>query len=127
MPNSIQEQLLSVLIYDSALTALVADRIYPGQLPDNETPTPWLFYSVPESVPFDDLGDGPTDVRSEIEFHALADTYRQAKAIIDAVKALLKVYQGGVVSRSLWAGTSEETTEDGYHHVIRFSVWWKLA
>jgi hypothetical protein len=121
---SIQETLYAALVADAAVAALVADRIFPGQIPDDETPAPWLYYAVPESAPIDQLDDGPLDVRSEMEFHSLADTYAQAKAVIDAVIAVLDAMTGAVVKRALWAGTSEESTEDGYHHACRFTVWW---
>lgn len=123
---SIQEELRAALGADPAITVLVADRIYPGEIPDDEDPTPWLYYAVPESVPFDAL-DGPTDVRSEVEFHSLADTYADAKAVIDAVLAVVEGYSGTVLKRAFWDGTSEETTEDGYHHVVRMTVWWVKA
>jgi hypothetical protein len=120
---SIQEELRSVLGADADLGELVADRIYPGQIPDDDDPTPWLYYSVPESVPFDAL-DTPTDVRSEVEFHALAETYAGAKAIIDAVFSTLNTYTGTVIKSAFWEGTSEDSTDDGYHHVARFSMMW---
>ncbi|VTR95223.1 : DUF3168 [Gemmata massiliana] len=119
---SIQETLYSALASDAVLTALVDDRIYPGQIPDDETPSPWLMYQVPEANPFDDL-DGGSDTQLQIEFHALADSYAEAKAIVDAVSAVLHAYTGGQISRAFWNGTSEESTELGYHHVARFDVW----
>jgi hypothetical protein len=124
---SIQETLRSALGAHPALTMIVADRIYPGEVPDDETPTPWLFYQVPETLPLDQLDDGAMDVQSDVEFHALADRYADAKQIIDAVIGLLKTYSSGEVKRALWQGTSEEQTEDGYHHAARFRVWWVLS
>lgn len=108
------------------MQALVSDRIYPGEVPPDEAPTPWLYYLVPVSEPIEDLDDTPIDVQSEVEFHALADTYATAKQIIDTLTALLKTYSGDVVKRSLWAGSTEDTTEDGYHHTARFRVWWVM-
>ena len=124
---SIQETLRAVLGADATLAELVADRIFPGELPDDEMPPPWLYYEVPESVPFDELDDTAIDVRSEVEFHALADRYGQAKAIIDAVTDVLKNYTGGEIKRSLWLGSSEDSTDDGHHHAARFAVWWVLT
>jgi len=123
---SIQETLRAVLGADTALTALVGDRIYPGEIPDDEAPTPWVYYLVPRSDPVDDLDDMPIDVESEVEFHALADTYATAKEVIDAVTARIKSYADDVVKRSLWAGSTEDTTEEGYHHAARFRVWWVM-
>ncbi|MBN9522616.1 DUF3168 domain-containing protein [bacterium] len=124
---SIQETLYQVLAGDDAVAELVADRIYPGQIPDDEADTPWLFYAVPESTPFDELDTDDPVSRHQVEFHALADSYAVAKAIIDATVAALNTYAGGQVTRAFWLGTSEESTEDGYHHVCRCDVWARSA
>jgi hypothetical protein len=123
---SIQESLYAALAADPALADLVGDRIYPGQVPDDETPPPWLYYAVPESLPFDELDDD-VDYHADVEFHALGETYAQAKAILDTVFLVLDTYVGGQIRRALWQGTSEETTEDGYHHSARFRMWSKRA
>lgn len=120
---SIQETLRDVLSADSILTGLVGDRIYPGEIPDDEVAPPWLYYAVPESTPFDQVDDADLVARHQVEFHSLADSYATAKAIVDAVIAALNTYAGGQISRAFWSGTSEETTEDGYHHVCRVDVW----
>lgn len=120
----IEETLYAALTADATLTALVGDRVYPCEVPDDETQAPWLFYLIPESVPLDQLDAANTPVRSEAEFHALADTYKGARAVIDAVAAVLKTNPGGTITAVLWRGTSNEVTEDGYHQSIRFAVWW---
>lgn len=125
MPST-QESIRAALGADATLTAIVEDRIYPGQIPDEDDPTPWLFYAVLESIPSDELSGGD-EVREQYEFHALADTYAEAKAIIDAVLGVLDTFSGGQITRAFWRGTSEETTEDGYHHVARFDVWGKSS
>jgi hypothetical protein len=124
---SIQETLRAALAADSAVTALVGDRIFPGQVPDDEATTPWLYYAVPDTTPIDSLDDDQLDAQSEVEFHALADTYATAKALIDAVFAALDGYVGGQIWRVLWTGTSEDSTEEGYHHAAKFTVWWRTA
>lgn len=124
---AIQETLYTALAGDATLIALVGDRIYPGQVPDDEAPSPWLYFAVPESVPLDQLDDGAEDVRSELELHALADTYAEARSIVDAVRAVMGSFRGGTIRLATWAGTSEEMTEDGYHHAIRFAVWWRTG
>jgi len=124
--STIQETLRAVLGADPTLADLVGDRIYPGEVPADEAPTPWVYYTVPTSDPVEDLDDSPTDVQSEVEFHALADRYATALAVIDAVTACIKSYTGDVVKRSLWAGSTEETTQEGYHHAARFRVWWVM-
>lgn len=116
----------AALLADGTLTAIIGDRLYPGQMPDEETPAPWLYYTVPESTPFDELS-GVVDVRSEVEIHAFGDTYAQAVAILDAATAVLQGLRSAGVRVSLWAGTTEETADDGYHHVSRFTVWWRIS
>lgn len=120
---SIQETLRAALGADETLTALVEDRIFPGEIPDDEADPPWLFYQVPESVPYEELDDGDTEVQHQVEFHALGDSYSTAKTIIECVKAVLNSYHGGQIRRAFWQGTSEDQTEEGYHHVARFTVW----
>jgi hypothetical protein len=125
---SIQETLRAVLGADSTMTTLVGDRIYPGEIPDDEATPPWLYYAVPESVPFDQLDpDEPITVRSEVEFHSLADRYGTAQAIINAIRPAIRSASGSGIKQLSWLGTSEETTEDGYHHVIRYMVLWEMT
>src|SRR5262245_58437704 len=124
---SIQETFRTAIAADPTLAGLVVDRIYPGELPDDETPSPWIFYNLPESVPFDELSlAAGVFVCSEVEFHTLADTYAEAKTIADRLVALFKVYSAGAVRESHWLGSSEEVTEEGYHHAVRFRVLWLL-
>jgi hypothetical protein len=123
---SFQETLVQVLGDDATLTELLAGRLYPGEIPDEEAPTPWVFYQVPESVPFEDL-DADGDARHQVEFHALADSYAEAKAISDAIVGALNGYSGGQITRAFWEGTSEEETESGFHHAVRFTIWGTVA
>jgi ATP-dependent protease HslVU (ClpYQ) peptidase subunit len=122
--ESIQEELRAELGADATLAGDVSDRIYPGEVPDDDAPKPWLYYSVTESTPLDQLDGGDLDVRSEVEFHALAGTYGQAKSILDRVYTIVEGFHGDIVRRALWSASSEEFTEEGYHHVVRFAVWW---
>ncbi len=126
MPT-IQETLRAVLGADLVLTAIVGDRIFPGDIPDDEPPAPWVLYTVPESNPIDDLDGADTDVESEVDFDIYADTYAEAVAIVAAITDALKTYSGGDIKRALWAGTTEDVTEDGHHHAARFRMWWVLT
>jgi Protein of unknown function (DUF3168)/Head domain of trimeric autotransporter adhesin len=117
-----QETLFETLKADEALVALVEDRFHVGEIPDLEDPTPWVFYYVPSSVPYDDLGNEETDVDQVVEFVAFADTYAEAKAINDAIKTALDGFSGGQVKRAFWKESTEEILEDGYRHASRFSV-----
>lgn len=118
---SIQESLRAVLGENLDLKAIVEDRIYPGDVPDDEDPTPWLYYSVLEDAPYADL-DGDGDTIGDVEFHSLADTYAEAKQILDLVDAILDGHVGGQVSRAFRISRSEEFTDEGYHHVSRYQV-----
>lgn len=117
-----QEDVRELLGDTAAIAAIVAERIYPGQVPDDETPRPWLYYAVPDSTPLNQL-DGVAAVRHGVEFHAMADSYAQAQALTQAVIDLLDGFRGGRrVDLSLWEGTAEEVNDEGYHHVARFAV-----
>lgn len=119
---SIQETIRALCGADPTIAAIVGDRIYPGEVPDNETPAPWLYYTLPETLPSDDL-DGDGFIDAQVEFHVLTDTYAEAKSLIDAIKGALNAFSGGQVIRAFWRGTSEEAIEGiGYHHSARFDV-----
>ncbi|MDY3558108.1 DUF3168 domain-containing protein [Gemmata sp. JC673] len=125
---SIQETLRAALAADPDLITLVGDRIFCGQIPDDEDAPPWLFYTVPSSDPVaEDLDGEETNVSSQVEFHSLADTYAVAKAIVDRVFVVLNSMRGGTVRLAVWAGDSEESTEEGYHNACRFQVLWVRA
>jgi hypothetical protein len=121
-----QETYAAALLADTAVAALIGDRLYPGQVPDEEDPPPWLYYAVPESTPFEELA-AVVDIRSEVEVHAMGETYAQAVAILDRAVTVLQGMKSAGVRVSLWSGTTEETTDDGYHHVARFTVWWRVT
>jgi hypothetical protein len=117
-----QEDVRGLLGGAAVVTDLVDQRIFPGEIPDDEPQRPWLYYAVPESVPIA-LLDGTAGVRHSIEFHAFADSYSQAAAIVAAILDVLNgLTWGRRVNSSFWSGTGEEVTEDGYHHVARFDI-----
>lgn len=116
-----REAFTAALLADPTLSGLVGDRVYPGDLPDEEDPPPWVYYTVPESVPFAELGD-VVDVRSEVEVHALGDTYAEAVAVLKAAVAVLQGLDGNGITSFEWLGSNEEAVDDGYHHSARFSV-----
>lgn len=125
MSTTIEERFVAALNADVELSAIIGDRLYPGVIPDDETNPPWLFFAVPESVPFDQLDLVNTPVRSQCEFHALTDSFGSAKAIIARVAAVLKgMAADGMITGARWTGTSQDTPEEGYHHTIRFDVDW---
>jgi len=112
---------------DPGIVELFGDRLYPGELPPDEAETPLLFYEVPETIPFDTL-DGVNDwQRAQFVFHSLADSYAEAKAGVDAIFAAFDAFQGGQISEAHWLGTTEDTTDEGYHHTVRFDVWGPVA
>lgn len=124
-PDQFQEDLRAAAMACPELVALIGDRFFPGELPDDETPAPWVVYNVPHSAPALELvEDGPTDVLSDVDFHALAESYGAARAIIKAIRRALKHHRGPAVRLCTWSTTAEEETEAGFHHVARFKVQW---
>lgn len=118
----IEDTLLLALSSDPAVLALVGDRIYPGEIPDEEAPAPWVYYAVPNSTPFETLARVDS-IRHTIEFHALADRYTDARAVIDAVIDVVNgMRSAGVITYSAWADRTQDTTEDGYHHSVQCTV-----
>lgn len=119
---SIQETLRAALGSDAALAELVGDRIYPVEVPEEETPTPWLYYEL-RTTPYDTLDDEDLDVFGEVVFHAMADTYAEAKRITDAVHAVCEGFTGGRITGCFFSSSDQELTEEGHHHTARYDVF----
>lgn len=118
---SVEESIRTALGASAALAALVGNRIYPNRVPNDDTPTPWLYYSTPDSTPIDDLDAGP-DLWADLELDILAEDYDTARAIADAAYNALHTYRGGQVKRALWAGGSSNVIDLGYHLTERYRV-----
>lgn len=118
----IAEDLRGALTSDAVVASLVGGRIFPGDIPPHTTPTPWVFFAIPEEVPTDELNADGSE-RLTVEFELFAETFAEANALKLAVKSALHKWRGGEVNRCLWAGTDYTAVEDGHNITVRFMVW----
>ena len=89
----IEEALLAYLLTKAGLTALIADRIYPDEAPQN-TPLPYVTYMDVSNVPVHTL-TGQYEYESPMkQFTAYAATKSAAKSVAKQIKLALKDYQG---------------------------------
>lgn len=93
-----EQALYALLAADAGIAARVASRIYPGQLPQG-TLLPALVVEHVDSQPLPtiDAQAGFSLVQSRLQVTALAKTYTDQKAVLDAVRAALN-YQRGVIA-----------------------------
>ena len=80
---SVETDLYDALVADSAVGAVIADRIYPVVMPDNVT-YPALAYSVISTTPIGSNGC----YRTRIQVDGYATSYATIKSLRDAVLAL---------------------------------------
>ncbi len=75
------------LINDSALSALVSDRVYRKQIPQNSTFPLILFNSTDD--PQSDLDGSTFGKHYEVEFEVYAPTLASADAVVSALNSAL--------------------------------------
>lgn len=94
---SAEAAVYSLLAAAPAVTALVAMRIYPGQLPEGQPP-PALVIEHISSVRLGRLdAQAPTHpTQTRMQVNLLAATYPQLKALRDAVTAALQFQRGAL-------------------------------
>lgn len=83
---------------DPGLAALVSTRIYPGRLPQ-QTPMPAISYefvSGSEILPINAQAGGAL-MKSRVQVTALAKSYSDCKAVLEAVRKAV-LYQRGRIS-----------------------------
>jgi hypothetical protein len=77
----------SLLVNDSAVSALVGTRIYP-ELAEEGASTPYVVYSVVSNTPSDTKEGTPID-EAQLEIFSVANTYAAANDLADKVRAAL--------------------------------------
>lgn len=87
----IEADVRTYLLADSAVTALIADRVYPLQLPQSAA-LPAVTYqrvSGTEGITY----DGPSGLgRSRLQFDCWATTYGSVVEVFSAIKSALRAY-----------------------------------
>ncbi len=81
-----------------AVTALVANRVYPGRVPQNSA-MPVISYQLVSSVevlPINAAAGG-TLLRSRVQVTVMARTYTEVKAVQEAVRQAL-LFQSGLIA-----------------------------
>lgn len=92
---TIEEKLFSVLTADAGVAALVGTRVYPVEAPDRPT-APHIVYALIDREPIrthNAFGGSSGHIRKvTMRVSGLAKTYRQAKAVAEAILAAIDGY-----------------------------------
>lgn len=98
---------------DSAVGAIIGDKIYPGIIPEN-TAYPAVRYTELVQT-YDQSKDGPIETGNHIfEVHIFSYEYAQVHRIATAIKSALNWYSGtvnGVVIERIWR---DEQSDEAY-------------
>lgn len=92
-----EKVMYSLLTGDAGVAALVANRVYPGKLPQN-TVMPAISYemvSAYDAVPVTANGNG-TLVYSRVQVTALAKSYADCKAVLEAARKAV-LFKSGLI------------------------------
>jgi len=77
----------SLLVNDSAVSAIVGTRIYP-ELAEEGASAPYIVYSVVSNTPSDTKEGTPID-EAQLEIFSVGNTYAAANDLADKVRAAL--------------------------------------
>ena len=77
----------SLLVNDSAVSAIVGPRIYP-ELAEEGASAPYVVYSVVSNTPSDTKDGTPID-EAQLEIFSVGNTYAAANDLADKVRAAL--------------------------------------
>ena len=77
----------SLLVNDSAVSAIVGTRIYP-ELAEEGASAPYIVYSVVSNTPSDTKDGAPVD-EAQLEIFSVGNTYAAANDLADKVRAAL--------------------------------------
>lgn len=119
---TIEESLYARLAGDTAVAAILSDRVYPAHIPDHELTLPWAMYAVSSSEPVKALG-AATLVRHQVDIELLAETYAGVRQLADAVRTSLDTYRGGQIQLAHWAGDAVQLEDEGYRCTQTYRVY----
>lgn len=118
---SLEETIRTALVNDTAVAALVGTAIYPNRIPPEESPTPWVYYTIPEEEPTAELVGA--ERKGQIEFELFAETYAECRRLKLALRAVLHGFRGGPVKRMLWLNADSSAVEGGHNITERYTFW----
>jgi hypothetical protein len=117
-----EEAIRQFLGESESVSALVDDRIYPGEIPDDDTPSPWIFYFLSEERPDAKLASndwGSATARVE----GFAETYSEARELKEAVKTALNARLVGGLYKCLWKDATTEPVDGGFNVTLDFELY----
>lgn len=89
----IGDELRAKIIADGAVSALVAQRVYPNILPQGPT-YPAIVYSQISGVRLHHLGGTSGRANPRFSYHCWGATYASARAVANALRSLLDGFNG---------------------------------
>lgn len=132
MGTTILEELMTYLFTQTALTALVARRIYPSAdlRRKNNVELPCIGYEVTSDVPVHTMGSDSTNPgRPLVTYHVYADNYASGKAVSAALRTALTDKTGTLTARTVQRVFFEneydvDDSDDSTHIVVDFIIWY---
>lgn len=127
---SAESAITALLLAAAPVTALVADRVYPGMLPEGR-PLPALVVEHVSSSRIGrlDASAATHPVRTRMQVNLLASTYPQLKALRAAVTTALQYQRGNLGGSSVISVLPDSEGPDShdpamgvYHQPIDFMV-----
>lgn len=88
-----EEALFALLSADTAIAALVGQRIHPVAAPQ-DVERPFVVYKVTGRTPFAPLSGAATLARARVTITCWADDWKPARDTADAISACLDGYDG---------------------------------
>lgn len=100
--EALEEALVMILKEESAITDLVADRIRPDQLTQNET-LPAIVYSQINDIPYISFSGNEKagDAHYQLDLYSAQTDFPNLVKLRDAVKEKLHGYSGGTLKNKI--------------------------
>jgi len=125
------------LLDNSAVTAIIGDRIYPLTMPQGET-LPVITYSVAAIHEDNQEGDAATLARARLQLDCWATTHKQANDLAQAVRLALPTTTGAIGSGAnrveevsiipIETGRQFYEPDTRYYRVmLEFYVWYPVT
>lgn len=128
----IEDGLYTYLMAQTAITNLIGTRLYPDKLPQDPS-LPALVYNNVGGSPVNQY-NGPAALEStRFQIDAFAQTSRDARLLIDAVRVALESYRGSMGSHRVDAifvidhavGDFDDVPND-FRRMSEFQIWHSL-